>query len=159
MGQTLNRLSEKVLSKNPVFNNRFCVEICEKVHTHYRNIRFVNSIYDWVNLAEGFRDALERWKVRGCPTTRKGQHIELCRKKIVSEEDNTALLINLNQNLYIENQDSIYALGNDFMDPTYIHLKLRDMRIELSLSDFKELHDAVNEAYRKLEDSDSYPKL
>lgn len=159
MGQTLQALSSKKLDRNPIFKNRFCVEICEKVHTHYRNLRLVSTIYDWVNVAEGFKDALERWKARGCPTTRKGQHIELCRKQIVSEEDNDALLINLNRNLYLENKDSVYALGNDFIDPTYIHLKLRDVRVELSLRDFRELYYAIDEAYKHLKDSGSYPDL
>jgi len=115
----------------------------------------MNTIHDWVNMAEGFKDSLERWKKRGCPGTSKERHIELCRKKIISESDTNTILINLNKNLYLQNKGAIFAEGADFEELKYIHLKVGDLRIELSLDQFKELSSAIKEAEEKLENSDS----
>lgn len=150
MGQTIYKLSSRKLSRQPVFPNRFVVEICEKVHTHYKNIRIVNSLYDWVNWAEGVRDSLDRWKKRGCPGTSKDKHIELCRKKVISEDEGDSLEINLNKNLY-NVVDGIFSEGAKIDDEQYIHFKIRDVRIELSISDFKEICHAVKEAEERIE--------
>jgi len=155
MGQTLTELSSKSGLGKPIFPHRFVVEICEKVHTHYRNLRLVNNMYDWVNMAEGFRDALDRWKKRGCPGTREGTHIELCRKKILSESDTDSILINLNKNLYEVNKGSIFAEGVELEGDRYIHLKIGDLRVELTIHQFKLLADAITEADKKLKDSDT----
>lgn len=153
MGQILTPLSQNKLTGKPIFPNRFVIEICEKVHTHYRNLRLVNSIHDWVNMAEGFKDALERWKKRGCPGTNKTRHIELCRKKIYSESDTDTVLVNLNKNLYPQHEGMIFAEGAEFSEEKYIHLKIGDLRIELSLTQFNEVADAIAEARTKLKDS------
>lgn len=154
MGQTIHQLSQRPLASPPIFKNRFCVEICEKVHTHYRNLRLVNSLHDWVNMAEGFRDALDRWKKRGCPGTSGQNHIELCRKSIVSESENGSIQVNLNRNLYPANADRIFSEGACFDEPTYIHLKIGDIRIELSHSQFEALSDAIIEAKGRVKNSD-----
>jgi len=112
-------------------------------------------MYDWVNMAEGFRDALDRWKKRGCPGTREGTHIELCRKKILSESDTDSILINLNKNLYEVNKGSIFAEGVELEGDRYIHLKIGDLRVELTIHQFKLLADAITEADKKLKDSDT----
>lgn len=153
MGQTLNKLSEGKLTGRPIFPNRFVVEICEKVHTHYRNLRLVNTVHDWVNMAEGFSDALQRWKKRGCPGTSKTQHIELCRKKIYSESDTSMVLVNLNKNLYPEHEGTIFAEGAEFTENKYIHVKAGDIRLEFSIVQFREFASAIREADKKLEDS------
>ncbi len=153
MGQTIQNLSTRKISKTPVFSNRFCVEVCEKMHTHYKNLRIVNTIHDWVKMAEGMADALQRWKVRGKPMPSAKNHIELCRKIIESESDNDVLMINLNKNLYPQYKDKIFSEGANIEDENYIHLKIRDFRIELSISDFKELCHATKEANEKLENS------
>lgn len=153
MGQTITKLSFGELTGSPIFKTRFCVEICEKVHTHYRNVRFVNSLHDWVNMAEGFKDALDRWKRRGCPGTGQGVHIELCRKSIINEVENKTIAVNLNKNLYVDNEGRIFAEGADFKDDTYIHLKIGDIRIELSKEQFTEVANAIGEAKKRLEDS------
>ena len=157
MGQTLTPLSQSKLTGPPIFKNRFVVEVCEKFHTHYRNLRLVNSTHDWVNMAEGFADALQRWKKRGCPGTNKNKHIELCRKKIYSEADTDTILINLNKNLYPEHNGMIFAEGADFDEDKYIHLKIGDIRIELSITQFNEVADAVKEARSKLKDCCTVP--
>ena len=159
MGQTLTPLSQNKLTGPPIFKSRFVVEICEKVHTHYRNLRLVNTMHDWVNIAEGFKDALERWKKRGCPGTNKQRHIELCRKKIYSEADTDTVLVNLNKNLYPQHDGMIFAEGADFDEERYIHLKIGDIRIELSITQFKEVASAIREAESKLEDSVSIPSI
>ena len=153
MGKTLVNLSKRVLKPDPIFKSRFVVEICEKVHTHYRNLRIVNSIHDFVSLAEGFKDALERWKQRGCPGTGQ-KHIELCRKKIISESELDSFEVNLNENLYRRNEGSIFSEGNSFQDEVYVHMKIRDFRVEMSVDEFKEIADAIAEAKEKLEGSD-----
>jgi len=150
MGQTLQQLAKRKLSSKAIFPNRFVIEICEKVHTHYKNLRFTNSMYDWVNLAEGFRDALDRWKKRGCPGTNKDRHIELCRKKIINEDELDTLQINLNNNLYNQYEGKVFAEGSEIKDDQYIHLKIRDVRMELTIDDFKELCNAAKEAEEKL---------
>jgi hypothetical protein len=155
MGVTYKKLAARSFSTNQIFKNRFVVEICEKVHTHYRNVRFINSIQDWVNVAQGYADALNRWKVRGCPGTSKVHHIELCRKQIINENDISTCEINLNHNLYVKHEGEIFSEGADFTEPYYIHLKLRDVRIELSIEDFKTLSEAIKDAERELNSCDN----
>lgn len=149
MGETIEKLSIKKLSKKPIFDKRFVVEICERVHTHYRNIRIVQSLDDFINMAEGFSQSLERWKKRGCPGT-GSRHIELCRKQVAVTDFSDTVEINLNKNLYLENEGKIFAEGAEFKDATYIHLKLRDVRVELSLDDFNTIAEAIKEAQEKL---------
>lgn len=151
MGRTLQKLSERTVSKKCVFNNRLVIELCEKAHIHYRNFRIVQSLDDFINTAEAFVSALDRWKKRGCPGTGVGQHIELCRKKVAIADESDKIVINLNENLYNKNEGGIFAEGAEFTDEKYIHLKLRDYRIEMSINDFKELADAVSEAHARLE--------
>ncbi len=147
MGQTLEKLSEKKIEGKAVFHNRFVVEICEKVHFHYRNLRIILSEKDWVELALGVRDALNRWEKLGKPEPKKGIHIELCRKTVASEPlFDDSIAINLNKNLYLENDGKIFAEGAEIEDKKYIHLKIRDQRFELSLEEFKQLSEAVVEA-------------
>lgn len=155
MGHTLSNLSEKVIEEKSIFNNRFVIEVCERVHTHYRNLRIVQSLDDWVTMADGFRDALDRWKRRGCPGTGKGKHIELCRKNIVVFDKGEKIQVNLNENLYNHHQGKIFAEGADFTEEKYIHLKYRDLRLEMSVAEFKEFSDAVSEARKGLESSNT----
>ena len=154
MGLTLLQLSQRKIEKQSVFPKRFVVEICEKVHTHYKNLRIVNTVHDWLNFAEGMSDSLLRWKKRGSPGPCKERHIELCRKTIQSEVNNDFLEINLNKNLYLDHKDRIFSEGAELESPYYIHLKIRDVRIELSIEDFKELSSAVQEAEKRLKNSD-----
>ena len=153
MGHTIQKLAEVKLDEKPIFEKRFCIELCEKVHLHYKNLRIVLMMDDFIKLAQGFSDAVDRWKKRGCPGTGVGQHLELCRREIDIVEGNNDIQINLNDNLYLHNQDKVFAMGTDFREEKYIHLKIRDYRIELSLSEFRKVADAVKEADRKLEDS------
>lgn len=153
MGQTIEKLAEREVEQKCIFNNRFVVEICEKVHTHYRNLRIVQSLDDFINMAEGFASSLERWKKRGCPGT-GSRHIELCRKNVAIADDSNKIQINLNHNLYNEHEGQIFSKGADFKEETYIHLKIRDYRVELSIDDFKKLSEAIIEASVKLENSD-----
>ena len=154
MGRSVTNLSRREISQKSIFNNRFVVEICEKVHTHYRNLRIVQSLDDFINMAESFNNALERWKKRGCPGTGQGVHLELCRKQIAIADDSNLIQINLNENLYNKNQDGIFSEGAGFTDDKYIHFKYRDLRLEMSIQEFKELALAVSQAEGKLnEDS------
>ena len=82
-------------------------------------------------------------------------HIELCRKQIAIADNSKLIQVNLNDNLYNKNQDGIFSLGADFTDDKYIHLKLRDLRLEMSINEFKEFANVVIEASRKLEDSNT----
>lgn len=155
MGHTLKPLASAEVSQKSIFNNRFCIEICEKVHTHYRNIRIVQSLDDFITMASGFTDALDRWKKRGCPGTSKNRHIELCRKQIAISDESNLIQVNLNDNLYNKNADGIFSAGADFTDEKYIHLKIRDIRFEMSINEFKEFAHVVTQASRELENSDS----
>ncbi len=149
MGLTIEPLAKREIEKKSIFNNRFCIEICEKVHTHYRNIRIVQSLDDFINMAEGFSAALERWKKRGCPGT-GSRHIELCRKNVAVADFSNTIEVNLNENLYKKNEGGIFAEGADFTDDRYIHIKLRDIRLECSLSEFNEIVETFKEAQEKL---------
>ena len=153
MGQTIQKLAERTISQKAVFNNRFVTELCELAHIHYRNMRIVLTLDEFITVAEGFVASLDRWKKRGCPGTGTGQHIELCRKKVAVSDDSDKVIINLNENLYNKNKDGIFAEGADFTDESYIHLKIRDVRLELSIDDFRRLADAVHEANGRLENS------
>jgi len=151
MGRTIEKLSERTVGKKCIFSERFVIELCEKAHIHYRNIRIVQSLDDFINTAEAFVSALDRWKKRGCPGTGVGQHIELCRKKVAIADESDKVQVNLNENLYKKNEGGIFAEGAEFSDERYIHFKLRDIRIELSLEEFNEVYEAIKEAKEKLD--------
>jgi hypothetical protein len=129
------------------------VEIAEKIHLHYRNLRIILSLPDFLELAKGLIASLDRWQKLGGTEPTPGLHIELCRKKVATMPYNEGIQVNLNENLYLANKGKIYAEGADFEEPKYIHLKIRDLRIELSIKEFEELTNAITEAKRKLEDS------
>ena len=149
MGYTLKPLAVRELSSESVFSSRFVVEVAEQFHMHYRNLRIILGVTDFKQIAKGFIQALNRWDKRGRPEPKEGTHIELCRKA-VSGKHNDGVKINLNKNLYNLNKGKIFADGADFEEPTYIHLKVRDVRLELSIDDFKVFAEAVEEARGKL---------
>lgn len=150
MGQTVEKLAERNIGKKSIFNNRFVVEICEKVHTHYRNIRIVQTLDDFINMAEGFSASLERWKKRGCPGT-GSRHIELCRKQVAIADESDTIQVNLNENLYKKNEGGIFAEGSEFLEEEkYIHVKIRDVRIEMSISEFLLVAETFKEAQERL---------
>ena len=151
MGRTIEPLAQVKIGQKAIFNNRFVIELCELAHIHYRNIRIVQSLDDFINTAEAFVAALDRWKKRGCPGTGATQHIELCRKKIAVADESDTFQVNLNENLYKKNEGGIFAEGADFNeDEQYIHMKIRDVRIELSVKEFNEIATAIKEAQEKL---------
>jgi len=150
MGHTLQNLSEKEIEQKSIFNNRFVIEICERVHTHYRNLRIVQHLDDFITMADGFNAAIERWKKRGCPGTGQGVHIELVRKQIAQADESNKIIVNYNKNLYNQNEGSIFSEGADFTDDKYIHVKYRDLRFEMSIAEFKEFADAIREAEEKV---------
>lgn len=151
MGQTLERLSETEIGKETIFNNRFVVELCEKVHVHYRNLRILMSLRDYIEMARGMADSLKRWESRGKPEPHKDSHIELCRKEIAKNPESPGIIqINLNRNLYEIHEGQIFAEGAGLGDQTYIHLKLNDLRFELPLCDFLKFSDAVLKAKESL---------
>lgn len=152
MGQTIAVLSEKAIEGKPIFDKRFVIEVCEAVHIHYRNLRIILSSADWKNLGKGIADAWKRYEARGCPATEVGTHIELCRKEVASDPiGDDSVKVNLNKNLYELNEGKIFAEGAELLDQSrYIHLKIRDLRVELTLSEFLSVADAIGEAKEKI---------
>ena len=149
MGQTIKNLSRKGLSSKSIFNNRMVVEICEKVHIHYRNLRILLNISDYISFCKGCRDALDRWEKRGKPDI-GGEHIELCRKQISNDTHNDGIQINLNHNLYLHNKGRIFSEGSDLDDKQYIHLKYRDLRLEMTKDEFILFAEAVEDARKNI---------
>lgn len=158
MGRTLRNLSRRTLPDKAIFNNRFVVEICESVHVHYRNLRINLSLSDWRGLCDGFKSSLTRWIARGEPQTGKTSHIELTRKTVAGEKERE-VLINLNHNLYKCNEGRIFSEGSDLKDDLYIHFKIGDLRLEFTTEEFGVISDAIIEAKKRLEDSDSSSSL
>ncbi|MCE5224907.1 MAG: hypothetical protein LLG05_03515 [Porphyromonadaceae bacterium] len=158
MGQSLENLSQRDLPSKSVFNNRFVVEICEKVHVHYRNLRINLSLSDWKSLADGFKNSVLRWIQRGEPQCGQ-KHIELTRKEVVVSEESRKVLINLNKNLYKCNEGRIFAEGADLKDDVYIHFKIGDIRMEFTINEFLIICDAIKEAETKLKSSDFSPNI
>lgn len=150
MGKTLLPLAKKDLECKAIFNNRFTVECVECFHIHYRNLRIALSTIDFIELTKGCVQAFERWNSRGCPENPK-THIELCRKSIARYPFDEGIKVNLNENLYNLNKDNIFSEGADFDEPKYIHLKIRDLRLEMSINEFKELANVIQKASNELE--------
>jgi len=150
MGRTLKPLVNKKLDKEPIFSNRFVIELAEAIHIHYRNLRLTLSLQDFKEIANGFITSLNRWNSRGRPEPKQEQHIELCRKKIAFDPHNDGIKVNWNENLYKQNKDKIYAEGTNFDEDTYCHVKLRDLRYECTMNEFNEIVDAFVEAREKL---------
>lgn len=147
MGRTLLKLSDKKIKEKAIFDKRFVVEVAETMHVHYRNLRINLSLTDFLSMARGMADSLKRWEDRGKPEPKEGVHIELCRKEVATVPLNSDYCkVNLNSNLYAENEGRIYADGAELDDAQYIHLKIRDLRLELTKEEFKVLAEAVKEA-------------
>lgn len=148
MGQTIRNLASRELSRPAIFNNRFVVEACEDFHFHYRNLRLRISYADWPSFAKGFSDAYTRWEKQGRPF---GQHTELCRKTVASNPKEDGIQINLNKNLY-KKVSGVFSLGSgDNHDEEYIHFKYRDLRMEMTIEEFKELSDVFSKARKELD--------
>lgn len=151
MGRTIEKLAERKIGKKSIFDSRFVLELCERCHIHYRNLRIVQSLDDFISTAEAFVSALDRWKKRGCPGTGVNQHIELCRKKVAINDESDTIQVNLNENLYKKNEGGIFSEGSEFLEEEkYLHIKLRDVRIECSVSEFRLVVEAFKEAEEKL---------
>lgn len=147
MGQTIRTLAQRPLSQSAVFNTRFVVESCESFHFHYRNLRINLSFQDWLALGKGFSDAFMRWVRKGSPV---GGHAELCRKTVALNPKDEGIKVNLNKNLYGINGGKIYSEGADLKDEEYIHLKYRDLRLEMTKEEFLELANCITEAKERL---------
>lgn len=152
MGHTLKQLSkDKLKEEKAIFNNRFVVEVCEMIHFHYRNLRIALSLNDWIELAKGCRDSLSRWESMGKPEPSPKTHIELCRKQVAQDPKfNDSVEVNLNSNLYAQHEGKIFSEGAELDEPRYIHLKIRDLRLELRPSEFLQLAEAVAKAKEEL---------
>lgn len=159
MGVSLTKLATKEIPSKAIFDSRFVIEICEKVHFHYRNLRILLSLPDFLEMSKGLIAAMERWQKLGQPEPKKGQHLELCRKKVATSPYNEGIQVNLNQNLYNANKGKIYAEGADFEEEKYIHIKIRDLRLEMSISEFKEFVQAIKEADERIQSSLPCPLL
>lgn len=96
-------------------------------------------------------DALKRWHARGEPETKEGMHIELCRKDVarypVAPDE---VKVNLNKNLYPLHEGRVFSEGSILKEPMYVHVKIRDLRLEMSLSEFSDFSEAVLEAREAL---------
>lgn len=151
MGHTLNALAEKKADNRVIFHHRFVVECCEAFHVHYRNLRILLSERDFISMAQGMSDALKRWEAKGKPETSPTTHIELCRKEVALRPvDDCKFKVNLNDNLYAKNEGKIFADGAGLEDEKYIHLKVRDLRLELTIDEFNDLAATIAEAKEKL---------
>ena len=150
MGHTLVSLSKRDLPSESIFSNRFVIECAEKMHLHYRNMRILLNVDDFKKIGSSCYNAMSRWKNLGNPENNANTHIELCRQSIAEFAHNDGIRINLNKNLYNLNDGKIFAEGCDFKDEKYIHLKIRDIRLEMSIEEFKTLAGAVKEAEGKL---------
>lgn len=146
MGKVLRKLSEKKLGDDRgIFPNRFVIEVCEKFHVHFKNLRLMIGKSDWIEFANGVVDSFTRWKKRGEPEPDASSHIELCRKRLSDAENNT-VLITLNENLYLKHDGKIFAEGAELLDDVYVHVKIRGVRLEFSKNDFRVIADAIQEA-------------
>ena len=146
MGYTIKNLATRKVESKSIFSTRFVCELAEEFHVHYRNMRIIISMSDFKDIANGFINSLKRWGARGKPEPKEGTHIELCRKKIANDPRNDGIQINLNKNLYNLNKETIFSDGAEFTEDEYIHLKIRDIRLEMSIDEFKLLTSAVKEA-------------
>jgi hypothetical protein len=106
---------------------------------------------DFVNIAKGCSDSLKRLEMMELESPDEKKHVELCRKEVASEPlGSDDIQVNLNENLYNRHEERIFSEGANFNEPIYIHLKIRDLRIEMSLDDFEKLHEAVTEAKKNM---------
>jgi len=147
LGQTIKNLANEKLNNPAIFNNRFVVESCEDFHFHYRNLRIRISYADWPQFAKGFSDSYLRWEKQGRPF---GKHTELCRKMVATIPKDDGVQINLNKNLYKQNEGRIFSEGTDLKDDEYIHVKIRDMRLEFTKDEFLKLADCFIKAKEAL---------
>lgn len=154
MGVTVQNLATRKIGKKSIFDSRLVIELCESTHIHFRNLRIVQSLDDFISTAEAFVSALDRWKKRGCPGTGVGQHIELCRRKVAIADESDTVQVNLNENLYKKNEGGIFAEGAEFFEEDrYVHVKIRNLRLEFSIVEFNLIADAFNEAKERLKNA------
>ena len=149
MGQKVRVLAQGQVKDRTIFNNRFVMEVCEKIHVHYRNLRIVMSLMDWEQMTKGAKDAYTRWKTLGEPGPGM-THIELCRKKVAMIPHSDQIMVSLNKNLYGPNEGKVFSEGAEFHETEYIHVKYRDLRLEMPIDEFKEFARVMTEASNAL---------
>lgn len=150
MGQTIESLSRREISDRTIFNNRFVIELAENVHIHYRNLRIILGLEDFKKIGNGCSNAFQRWRSLGNPIPDKNKHIELARHSLSDSSYNAGIQINLNKNLYKLNTGKIFAEGAGIDEDEYIHVKMHNLRLELTKKDFCTFADAIAEAHGKL---------
>lgn len=104
-----------------------------------------------MSLGKGFSDAFLRWVRKGSPVE---GHAELCRKNVAMQPKDEGIKINLNRNLYSANGGKIFSEGAGLEGESYIHLKYRDLRLEMTKEEFLEMAECMAEAKEKLGEID-----
>ena len=146
MGKTLELLAKGEVPRNTIFSERFVVECCETFHLHFRNVRFEFDHGNFVRLREALKEMEETYSRCGEPKSH--HHLELGRALLDSATSSKELSVELCENIYRK-----YPTGWDshfHREPTFIHLHWRDLRIEMSNSEFMEFGRVVRTAHERM---------
>lgn len=100
-----------------------------------------------MSLAKGFSDAFLRWVRKGSPVE---GHAELCRKTVATQAKDEGIKVNLNRNLYGVNGGKIFSEGAGLEGDEYVHVKYRDLRLEMTKEEFIEMAECFEEAKSNL---------
>lgn len=137
---------KKIQPISTFYSDNFSIELPEDFHIHLRNIRIECDHVEFEKIAKTFYKALERWNKLGKPTKRekswkRGHYYDLG----VSKIQPIPLLFNNeipNDELRVEIQKWADC----------VHLHYKELRVEFTIKEFKDLVGVIKEASDNLEE-------
>ncbi len=148
MGDIKQVLVTEELEPRMLSPKRICVELCENIHFHNRNVRYNFSQEEWATLAAAMQNLY------------KATEYSIDKNKY--EEGTNDFFIQCNYNTPYPNSSSKYH-SNRFQieecrDDTF-HIHYRDLRIELTRTEFYKIANAFSIATTKEFISFPYPDI
>ena len=134
MGKTLALLADSSVGANQICDTRCVVECCETFHIHWKNLRLELSRDAFSSLSEVFAQIDSRHNGQGLPQNHEDAYVDLGRFEI----PHAAIpLTDLKVELCANTFRTQYQSETTFDDSEYIHIHYRDLRIELTVREFR----------------------
>lgn len=135
MGDIKQILVSEELEPRVLFPKRICVDLCENLHLHNRNIRHEFSLEEWALYSAAMQNLYKASEY----SIDKHKYIEGTHDFFVQSNYNTPYPTN--NSAYFPNRFSI----EECRDDTF-HVHYRDLRIELTRNEFEQITNAFAKA-------------
>lgn len=154
MGAVKMRLAKRLLKDREAHNSRLFVDLCENIHIHYREYRFVFSLDEFLEFSDILQKSTKdiRNYLLNNPDYKEGKFSDLVmiaggRQRQMKRLKNSP---RPNVSGYLNNDFAVELQEGHVVDEIHIHY--RDFRLSVNRENFKELADAFIEARNKLEE-------